>query len=226
MPSDIIDPTTFAKGEVRLHIVPEVPNLISCRTIGESTNPAKRPSKMLGTRNISDWKPKTLFEPNAFMYDWATIVGSLLMRKDIHYGIAGMYIEFENVASPGDPVSIPSFTRDEGVSYYNDLATSSDRDYLRVALTASSMDSTDLTKFPKGNRPTFFAQTSGVVGVHGKPFSDANNSVVFGGALVSFLDPNDFTQDLVLSRFYTTVGSQQSKLATSQIGFEWRVTLN
>jgi hypothetical protein len=149
------------------------------------------------------------------------------MRKGLNYGIGGMYMEFENTASPGDQVSPPAFTRDagEGVEYYNGLSMSSDRDYLRVPLIASTLGISNETNFPKGNQPSFFAQTVGVAGVHGKPFSDANNSTVFGGALVAFVDEEDHTRDIVLSRFYLEVDKQQPKLSTSQIGFEWRLTL-
>lgn len=168
-----------------------------------------------------------VWEPNALLFEWGAIFGQLLLRRGLNYGISGMYIEFENTGSPGAPVAAPTFTRGphEGRDYYNSLSSSSDRDYLRVNLISAVLNSSDPVNFPKGNEPTFFAQTSGVVGVHGKPFSDVNNSTVFGGALVAFVDETDHTQDLVLSRFYMSVGQQQVKLPTSQIGFEWRLTL-
>jgi hypothetical protein len=53
----------------------------------------------------------------------------------------------------------------------------------------------------------------------------ADNSTVFGGALVAFVDEDDHTRDLVLSRFYVSPRAQQPKLSTSQVGFEWRVKL-
>lgn len=173
------------------------------------------------------WTLAHPFVPNAILYEWGAIFGALLRRQGLNYGIGGMYFEFENVGTPGDPVSAPAFDRgpDEGVNYYNGLSGSGDRDYLRVPLLATTSDSTDEAKFPHGNRPSFFAQTTGVEGVHGKPFSDANNSVVFGGALVSFVDDTDHTRDLVLSRFYLEPAQQLPKLATGQIGFEWRLTL-
>jgi len=178
--------------------------------------------------NVTDsWQPVTDFQHNDFLYEWGAIFANLLLRKGLNYGIGGMYIEFENTASPGDPVTVPTFTRDadEGVEYYNGLSDSADRDYLRVPLVAGTLDITDVVQFPKGNCPIFFAQTSGVLGVHGKTFSDSVNSTVFGGALVAFVDADDYTQDLVLSRFYVAVEKQQVKLASSQIGFEWKLTL-
>jgi hypothetical protein len=137
-----------------------------------------------------------------------------------------MYLEFENVASPGDPVTVPDYDREtsSGVAYYNGLSSSLNRDYLRVPLIATSTGTSDAAEYPNGNRATFFAQTTGLTGVHGKSFSEAANSVIFGGALVALVDENDPTKDLVLSRFYLPVPNQQPKLATSQIGFEWRLT--
>lgn len=176
---------------------------------------------------LHHWSQRTEFQPNLVLYEWGAIVGNLLLKQGLKFGIGGMYLEFANVASPGDPVPVPPLERDPsmGVAYYDDLATSPDTDYLRVPLVAGTLNSSDATNFPKGNSPTFFAQSTGLVGVHGKPFSDVNNSVVFGAALVAFLDQDDPTQDLVFSRFYFDVSSQQPKLATSQIGIEWPVDL-
>lgn len=173
------------------------------------------------------WLPLTSWRRNDVLYEWGTAVGNLLLRRGVNYGIGGMYVEYENVASPGDPVSVPAFTRDadQGVEYYSGLALASDRDYLRVPLIAGVLNVSDEASFPKGNAPTFFAQTSGVEGVHGKPFSDVDNSKVFGAALVAFVNADDPTQDLVLARFYTPVSEQQVKLASSQVGIEWELRL-
>lgn len=199
MPSELILPANYMRGEVRLHNV----------------------------QADEIWTPLSEFSHNDFLYEWGAIFANLLLRKGLNYGIGGMYIEFENTGSPGDPVSAPTFSRDpdEGVEYYNELAFSADRDYLRVPLVSGSLDSTDAAKFPRGNRPSFFAQTTGVAGVHGKAFSDVANSTVFGGALVAFVDDADATRDIVLSRYYVDVEKQQVKLSTSQIGFEWRLIL-
>jgi hypothetical protein len=187
-----------------------------------------RPSGRVKAHRVNldgSWTPLTSFVHNDVLFDWATIVGNLLSKQGVNYAIGGMYIEFQNVASPGDHVPVPNVNRADGVAYYNDLATSPDTDYLRVPVIASTLASTDPMNFPGGNEVTFFAQTSGLVGVHGKPFSDVDNSVVYGGALVSFVNEADPTQDLVFSRFYFDIPSQQPKLSTSQIGLEWPVTL-
>ena len=167
----------------------------------------------------------TPWRQNLIMYDWGTIGAKLLAQGLATYRIAAMYIEFENVGDPGDAVSVPTYDRSGGVAYYNSLSGSGVRDYLRVALTTATIDATDDTLFPGGNRVTFFGQTSGVTGVHGRAFSDANNSKIFGAALVAMVDEDDATQDLVLSRAYFAAADQQVKLSTSQVGIEWQVSL-
>jgi hypothetical protein len=169
------------------------------------------------------WTPKTEFKKNLVLNQWATIVAKLLTAGDARYRIGGMYLEFENVASPGDIVSAPTFDRTRDVTYYDDLSGSVVRDYLRVPMTANQL-LTDGTGF-NNNQIVFFARSSGTTGVHGKTFSDSVNSTIFGASLVAFISNNDATQDLLLSSFYFDVADQQQKLATSQVGIEWEFTL-
>lgn len=176
----------------------------------------------------ADWTPITgRWLPNLVLYEWGAIVGRQLVTGGTAYKIGGMYIEFENEGDPDTPAVAPGLSRDadQGVAYYNALSTSPDRDYLRVPLVAATLESSDEVKYPKGNLMTFFAQTSGVAGVWGRPFSDASNSRVFGAALVATPDWGDATQDLVLSRVYLDAADQQVKLPTSQVGIEWGLEL-
>ena len=170
------------------------------------------------------WTPRTGFKTNQVMYDWASIVGQLLATANSAYRINGMLLEFADTA---EPVTPPSFTRADGISYYDNLDGVS-ADYLRIPLVAATLTSTNSALFPSGNLLTFFAQTSATltVGVHGLAFGSSYNSVVYGGALVAIVNPSDRTQDLVLSRFYFSSGDQQTKLATSQLGIEWTLELN
>jgi hypothetical protein len=169
------------------------------------------------------WTPVTDFKSNLVLYQWTEIVSKLLTTGDSRYRIGGMYLEFKNVASPGTTVSPPSFTRARTVAYYDALASSPDTDYLRVPLTATQIlsEGEGLTN----NQLVFFARSSGMTGVHGKSFSYASNSVVFGASLVAFVDATDTTQDLLYSSIYFATEDQQQKLATSQIGLEWPITL-
>ena len=123
------------------------------------------------------WTPRTELKSNLVLYDWANILSKLLTIGDARYRIGGVYLEFENTTSPGDTVSPPTFDRTRSITYYDELVASSSRDYLRVPLTASSVQSTGsgLTN----NELLFFARSSGLTGVHGKDFSYAANSVVF-----------------------------------------------
>jgi hypothetical protein len=169
------------------------------------------------------WTPKTEFKKNLVLNQWATIVAKLLTSGDARYRIGGMYLEFENTASPGDAVSAPTFDRTRDVAYYDALSGSGVRDYLRVPMTANQLLS-DGTGFTS-NQIAFFSRSSGTTGAHGKTFSDSVNSTIFGASLVAFIDNNDATQDLLLSSFYFDVADQQQKLATSQVGIEWELTL-
>lgn len=172
------------------------------------------------------WLPATPYRSNDIMADWATIASNFFVTGDSRFRVSMMYLEFENVADPDDPVTIPSFDTTDGIEYYQGLSQHASRDYLRVFLSGSSVSTTDSDQWPSGNVSQFFSMSSGVVGVHGKTFSDANNSKLFGAALVAVRDAEDAAQDLILSRLYFTSAEQQVKLATSQLGVDWLLELN
>lgn len=180
-----------------------------------------------GSRDPFGWCPLTPWRHNLVLYEWGAIAGHLLAAGSSAHKISAMYIEYENVADPDDAAVAPEFGREPaaGVAYYNGLAASGTRDYLRVPLIAATLSSSDPARYPQGNLPTFFTQTSGVVGVHGKPFSDAVNSRIFGAALVAAVDWADATQDLVFSRTYFAPEDQQVKLANRQFGLTWEIAL-
>lgn len=206
-----ISPNTVV-GKVRAHSV--------C-TSGVSLPSAASSTLKLVSNEL--WTPRTELKRNIVLYQWATVTAKLLTTGQANYRVAGMYLEFENVASPGDTVSVPTFDRTRSVEYYDNLADSATKDYLRVPLTATQLlsEGAGLSQ----NQIVFFARSSGTLGVHGKSFSDASNSVIFGASLVAFVDNNDATQDLLFSSFYFDVADQQPKLATSQVGIEWELTL-
>lgn len=146
----------------------------------------------------------------------------------LDYSIAGMYLEYENVASPEDLVDVPSdFDRDEDLDYYANLVGSGVRDYLRVALLQSPLLSIAEGYEPyfvegeTGNQLTFMAMTSGSSGIHGKPFSAAANSKVIGGCLVAVPTWADRTQDVVVARTYFPQEDHVVKAASQQVGITW-----
>ena len=181
-----------------------------------------RPYRIYGDR----WRIAGGWEHNDVLYDWAYSVAQLLRGAPDGkpYKIAGAYIEFEN--NSGAAVSTPSVTRDGAAAYYAALAGHATRDYLRVPVIASTLDSSDPGNFPLGNRLLFYIQTEGSVGVHGKPFNDAAQSRVYGGALAAYPAFADPAQDVLFSRFYyTNPVNQLIKLAGSQLGMTWELTL-
>lgn len=169
--------------------------------------------------NKQPWKQNTV------LYSWGSIVGPLLGTAESKYRISGMYLEFENLANPADVVSLPTYGREKANSYYANLASDPDRDFLRVPVSSALMSSTDGDLYPDNNAVSFFALSVGTEGVHGKAFSDANNSKVFGLALVAMLDAEDYTQDRVLCRTYLSGSSQLIKLASKQIVADWELQL-
>ena len=167
--------------------------------------------------------PTTKWRPNDVLFGWAGTTAKLLTQGLTKFRISGMYLEYEN--NGGAPVTPPAFDRSGGLSYYQGLSLSATRDYIRVPVTAATLESSDEVQFPDGNVMTFFAQTRGIEGVHGKPFSDSVDSRVFGGGLIAIVEEADDTQDIVFSRFYFDAADQQIKLPSSQIGLEWEITL-
>lgn len=175
------------------------------------------------------WVPRFLKRRNQIQYDWARIALQCIGKGQSKYKISTIYVEFQNVAGPGDPASFPDFDRDEGVEYYTGLA--GDRDYLRLPLLSEPALSVapDATNFFSGegddfDTMTFFAQTAGALGVNGLEFSSGANSVAVGIALVATPVPADRTRDVVFGRAYFALDEQVPKEASHQIAVSWEQT--
>lgn len=172
-------------------------------------------------------------QPNQIQYSWGHVAARQLGfrpqagRPSFH--ISAMYIEFENVGDPEDAVTVASFERDLGVSYYDSLIDSATQDFLRVPLrlepnlSISTGFEDYFTDGQDGNQLTFFAQTAGLVGVHGKTFSHTVNSKIYSAALVAAPVFSDRTQDVVFARTTFSSLNQVTKEASSQIGITWDV---
>lgn len=160
---------------------------------------------------------------------WGMIAAYAIGRGDADYRIRAFYVEYENVASPGDPVTVPGdVPLDEGVDYY--LSLSGSRDFLRVPVVGlAGIDPGSgyeefFTGSDHGNRISLQAVSSGSVGVLGRPFSDTVNSTVCGLAIVATPDWDDITQDLVFARGYYAADKQVPKAAGRQLAFSWNHT--
>lgn len=172
-------------------------------------------------------------KPNQIQTSWGVIaahqIGFRQQAGRLSYAISAMYIEFENVPDPEDAASIPDFSADEGLDYYDGLLGSGVRDFLRVPLRMEptlTVAAGYENRLPadEGNVLTFFAQTSGVEGVHGKTFSDSVNSKICGAALVATPVFADRTRDIVFARTYFEVADQTLKLPSSQAGLTWEIS--
>lgn len=157
---------------------------------------------------------------NTVVYQGADVMAMLATSAA---KLSHMYFEYENLAAPGDPVPSPSVGRDKGLDYFTDDLSAS-QDVLRVPLViAAELVSSDEAKYD-GNQANFFAITSGQSEGAFKdlPFSEANNSAVYGSALVLARDADDHLQDLVFARTYTSIG-KLLKEPGAQIGIQWFV---
>lgn len=169
-------------------------------------------------------------QPNQIQYDWGFVVAQLMGFAKSEYQPSTIFLEFENLGNPATTVTPPSYDRDEGVGYYDDLSLSSTKDYLRVPLqstpslgVASGYDSY-FTEAGTGNKLTFMGITTGSVGVHGRAFANANNSKVYGAALVATPDENDHSKDLIIARTYYSSGNQVVKDAVRQFVPTWELS--
>jgi len=185
------------------------------------------PGRRGGQRRI---EPISKIKPNQIQYSWGFVAAQAIGRGDRSYRVRTLYIEYENVASPGDPVTVPTFGRDEGLEYYSDLQFSAARDYLRVPLLVDPDVGIEpgfedfFTEGVDGNKLTFYTQTQGTAGVHGKPFTNAANSKVCGAALVATPDFQDVTQDVIFARTYFDSADHEVKQVSSQFGITWEVS--
>lgn len=138
-------------------------------------------------------------QKNLIPYQGADVLARVLAGDDT-YAAGAIYFEYENTA--GTP-SKPSPQRDENIDYYLDtLSLSATQDYVRAQLVIpAGFSSSDSDRYA-GNQAIFFAITSGTTGVHGKAFSNAANSKVYGVALAATPEPTQYTSDLLFSRSY------------------------
>lgn len=185
----------------------------------------KRESAIWGPGRI-DLLGQTL---NQLQYGWGAIAAECIGRGNRDYRVNTMYIEYENVLDPETEIAVPTYGREEGQEYYQDLALSATRDFLRVPLTVEPSISIEpgyedsFTDGLTGNVLTFFSQSQGTTGVHGKAYSSEAISKVFGVALVATPEFADPTRDLILARAYFTGSAQAVKLPSSQNGIAWDV---
>ena len=169
-----------------------------------------------------DWRP------NQIQYSAGFVAAQCIGFGDKKFRINGMYIEYENLADPEDPVVVPTYTKADGIEYYEDLQSSGTRDFLRVPLVQLPLLGVvtgfeDYFQEGQGNSLTFFALTQGSTGVHGKTFSDSVNSKVCGVALVATPVFGDRTQDVIFARTYYDPSDQILKEPAHQIGVTWEI---
>jgi hypothetical protein len=181
-------------------------------------------------------RTRVITKPNQIQVSWGYIaakqIGFKRQPDRPDYSVSAMYIEYENQTDPDEPVALADFARTLGLEYYNELNLIPNRDFLRVPLrleptisvATTSEGAAALAENEQGNQLTFFAQTSGAQGVHGRSFSHTLNSKVYSAALVAAPYFNDQSRDVIFARTNFSIGDQTVKEASSQIGITWDIS--
>jgi hypothetical protein len=169
-----------------------------------------------------EWRVRGPAMRNAVLYDWSSVVGSLL-AGDPAYALNAVYLEYRNTSSA---IAVPSVSRGDGRSYYNGLSASPDTDFLRVPLTTRTVLTEGSPPFSpvRGNVLRIFAMSSGTSGIHGKPFTSGANSTVFALAVAATPVAADRSQDIVFARIGIPTASQIKVEGTKKVGIEWSFT--
>lgn len=175
-------------------------------------------------------------QPNQIQYSWGFIAAKQIGYRPnpdrLNYNISAVYLEFENQEDPETEISASPFSRDLGIGYYNALADNPVRDFIRVPLIiepaggVSSGYEANLPTEQQLNKLTFFVQSVGTTGVHGKQFSHASangTSKVYAAALVAAPVFSDRTKDVIFARTVFLPQNQVTKEASSQIGLTWEI---
>ena len=117
------------------------------------------------------------------------------------------YLEFVN----GDPITPPDIYPADSLAYYDQLATTSDRDYLRVPILSHTVkQGTDGQSIL-----SLIIVSDGETGVHGKPFSASSRSRIYGLALLAS-QSNERT-DMLFARHYYGPNEQLEKCADAGV---------
>jgi hypothetical protein len=142
---------------------------------------------------------KVVAQPNLIPYQGADVLAKTL-AGDVTFKASSILFEYQNTAGV---IAVPTPARDEGIDYYlTTIPLTPNRDYLRVPMAApTAFSSSDSTKYAN-NQASFFAISSGILGIHGEAFSSAANSQVFGVGMVATPTPDQYTQDKLFSRSY------------------------
>lgn len=176
-------------------------------------------------------------QPNQIQYSWGFIaakqIGYRPNPERYNYNISAVYIEFENQVNPEEEIAVETpFGREQGISYYNALVDSETRDFLRIPLiieptgSVSNGYEANLPTDQQMNKLTFFVQTVGTTGVHGKQFShdaEGGTSKVYAAALVAAPLYSDRTKDVIFARTVFQPLNQVTKEPSSQIGLTWEI---
>lgn len=171
---------------------------------------------------------QTPWSSNTLMRSWVDPFVRCVFLRDDAYRANVMYVEFENLVNPILTSTPPDFDQDD-LFYYQALAGSGTRDYLRVPIEAAAIadlasDDASLLYAGLVSRVEVHAVAASGPGVHGKPFTDIAGSIVCGAAIVAAPDLDDPARDVLIARAYFPEEDQIRKpVDPSQVVVRFRV---
>lgn len=186
-------------------------------------------AKLAGRFQISVCTPQKLppllnrWTKNSVQFGAADVLGRLL-SGDIRVVPAGMYMEFTN--NLGAWVRPTNFGR-EGYTYFHSILAGTDVIRVPLLQTPGYDASSDIYA---SNQTTFIAQSGGADGVAGKNAVltfDRAVSYVVGGGLIAMPDPDDWSQDLVLTRGYVASADAILRPASpNEVMMRWQFVIS
>lgn len=164
--------------------------------------------------------------PNQIQFGYKEAVARSLADPNNTYAARMLYVEFANVADPEDTISPPvGFSQEEGVEYYASLSAEVDRDYLRIPVLSARVFLNDEYDGIEANAVTLMGEAlPDSEGIHGLTFSLANNSLVYGLAIIVAPILGDPSSDIVIARKYYDSGDQ--RICPSNGSMTIKYTLN
>lgn len=131
----------------------------------------------------------------------------------------GVYMQFENLADPEDPITVISPAVEDTAALFP--ALTSDFDFVRAELTMPAALETYGTSY-ENNQAHYYASIPATASSYNGnlTLSPANNSAVIGAGLVAIPSMADQTQDILIAR----IATPKLLLKTGmRVGIEWQI---
>lgn len=152
---------------------------------------------------------------NTIVYSASEALNRLLAGQS-EYKVGGIYFQFQNLASAGDPITPVSVAQTDTVDTFQ--ALSSPNGFVRAALSLEPAISTQGASY-SNNRGTYYASIaeSAIPVTAGITFGNSQNSALSAAGLVA-TPTSDYLDDILIARVSLTKLIPQVGM---KIGVEW-----